>query len=44
VKTELLINQGNFATMVTRKIGVSDYTYYHWRKEFGGMEVDTEDH
>ena len=26
--------------MVTRKIGVSDYTYYRWRKEYGGMRVD----
>ena len=25
---------------VIRKIGVSDVTYYRWRKEFGGMKVD----
>jgi putative transposase len=26
--------------VVTRKIGVSDVTYYHWRKEYGGLSVD----
>ena len=23
-----------------RKIGVSEYTYYRWRREYGGMEVE----
>jgi transposase-like protein len=23
-----------------KKIGVSDATYYRWRKEYGGMRVD----
>ena len=26
--------------MVSKKIGVSDHTYYRWRKEYGGMRVD----
>lgn len=26
--------------VVSKKIGVSDYTYYRWRKEYGGMRVD----
>jgi transposase-like protein len=39
-EAELLINQGNPVAMVTRKIGVSDYTYYRWRKEYGGMRID----
>jgi putative transposase len=25
---------------VSKKVGVSDYTYYRWRKEYGGMRVD----
>jgi putative transposase len=25
---------------VIRKLGVSDVTYYRWRKEYGGMQVD----
>jgi hypothetical protein len=26
--------------VVSKKIGVSDYTYYCWRKEYGGMRVE----
>jgi transposase-like protein len=26
--------------IVCNKIGVSDYTYYRWRKEYGGMRID----
>ena len=37
---EILLSQGNTVSEVTRKIGVSDYTYYRWRKEYGGMGVD----
>ena len=26
--------------MVCRKIGVSEQTYYRWRKEYGGLRTD----
>ena len=26
--------------MASKRIGISDYTYYRWRKEYGGMRVD----
>ena len=26
--------------MVSRELGISEQTYYRWRKEFGGMKVD----
>jgi len=26
--------------MVIRELGISEQTYYRWRKEFGGMKVD----
>jgi transposase-like protein len=26
--------------MVSRELGISEQTYYRWRKEFGGMRVD----
>jgi len=39
-EAELLISQGNPVGVVTRKIGVSDYIYYRWRKEYGGMRID----
>ncbi len=25
---------------VSRELGISEQTYYRWRKEFGGMKVD----
>ena len=25
---------------VCRKLGISDQTYYRWRKEYGGLRVD----
>ena len=39
-EAEILLSQGNTVSVVTRKMGVSDYTYYRWRKEYGGMRVD----
>ena len=39
-EAEILLSQGNTIAVITRKIGVSDYTYYRWRKEYGGMRVD----
>jgi putative transposase len=39
-EAEVLLSQGNTVAVVTRKIGVSDVTYYHWRKEYGGLSVD----
>ena len=39
-EAELLLNQGAAIAVVSKKIGVSDHTYYRWRKEYGGMRVD----
>jgi len=39
-KAEVLISQGALLAVVLKKIGVSDCTYYRWRKEYGGMRVD----
>ncbi len=39
-EAEIMLNQGANVAVVTRKIGVSDYTYYRWRKEYGGMRVE----
>jgi putative transposase len=39
-EAELLISQGNTIGIACRKIGISDYTYYRWRKEYGGMRVE----
>ena len=39
-EAEVLIGQGSAISIVCKKIGVSDYTYYRWRKEYCGMRVD----
>ena len=39
-EAEILLNQGNTLAVVWKKIGVSDCTYYRWRKEYGGMRIE----
>jgi transposase-like protein len=39
-EAEILLNEGASMAIMTRKIGVSDITYYRWRKEYGGMGID----
>jgi len=39
-EAEVLFSKGNTVATVTRQIGVSDVTYYKWRKEYGGLSVD----
>ena len=37
---ELLMTQGRSAADAVRAIGVTEATYYRWRKEFGGLKGD----
>lgn len=39
-QVEVLVSQGNTTGEACRQIGVVKQTYYRWRKEYGGMEVD----
>jgi transposase-like protein len=39
-EAELLLGQGTNIKEAIRKLGVSEQTYYRWRKEYGGMRVD----
>ncbi len=39
-EAEILLSQGATIAVISKKIGVSDHTYYRWRKEYGGMRVD----
>jgi len=39
-EVEVKISQGISAAEAIRSIGVSDQTYYRWRKEYGGMRTD----
>ena len=38
-EAEILISQGKSIREAARQIGVSEQTYYRWRKEYGGMDV-----
>jgi putative transposase len=35
-----MLSQGITIAVICKKIGVTDQTYYRWRKEYGGMRVD----
>jgi transposase-like protein len=39
-EVELLISQGSTIGIASKKIGVTEQTYYRWRKEYGGMRVE----
>jgi transposase-like protein len=39
-EVEILISQGANTGEASRKIGVTEQTYYRWRKEYGGMRVE----
>jgi putative transposase len=39
-EAEVLLNQSTPVAEVCRKLGISEQTYYRWRKEYGGMRVD----
>jgi len=34
------MSQGKVAPVAWRKVGISQQSYYWWRKEYGGLEVD----
>jgi len=37
---EVLSSQGRNVSELCREIGVTENTYYRWRKEYGGMRVN----
>ena len=39
-EAEVLLAKGVSMPQVCRKLGVTEQTYYRWRKEYGGMRVD----
>ena len=39
-EVELLINQGHTLISGIRQIGVSEQTYYRWRKQYGGLQLE----
>lgn len=39
-EAEILLSQGSTIGEASKKIGVTEQTYYRWRKEYGGMRVE----
>jgi putative transposase len=39
-QVEVLTSQGRSVGEAVRSIGVTQFTYYRWRKEFGGLKGD----
>jgi len=39
-EAEVLSSQGMAVVMICKKLGITPNTYYRWRKEYGGLEVD----
>ena len=39
-EAEILLSQGSTVAEASRKLGVTEQTYYRWRKEYGGMRVE----
>ena len=39
-EAEVRLSQGATVAEVIRMLGVSEVTYYRWRKEYGGMQVE----
>lgn len=39
-QADVMAAQGKSIEVICREIGVSDATYYKWRKEYGGMGME----
>ncbi len=39
-EAEVVLSQGSTVAEVARKLGVTEQTYYRWRREYGGMRIE----
>jgi putative transposase len=39
-EAEVLLSQGSTVGEASRKLGITEQTYYRWRREYGGMRVE----
>jgi len=39
-EAEIHLSQGATIAEASRKIGVTEQTYYRWRREYGGMRIE----
>ena len=43
-EAEVALAKGQPMAEVARKLGITEQTYYRWRKEYGGLRVDQAKH
>jgi transposase-like protein len=39
-EADVLLSKGQTVAQACKQIGVTDQTYYRWRKEYGGLKTD----
>jgi transposase-like protein len=39
-EAEILLSQGSSIAEASKQLGVTEQTYYRWRKEYGGMRIE----
>jgi putative transposase len=39
-QAEVLLAQGQTVAQVSKSLGITEQTYYRWRKEYGGIKSD----
>ena len=39
-EADVLLSKGQSIAQVCKQIGITDQTYYRWRREYGGLKVD----
>ena len=39
-EAEVILSQGTPIAQVCKKLGISEQSYYRWRKEYGGLRTD----
>jgi transposase-like protein len=38
-EVDVKVSQGRIVEQICREIGITEQTYYRWRKEYGGMKT-----
>ena len=39
-QAEVLLSQGQTIAQASKALGITEQTYYRWRKEYGGLKTD----
>jgi hypothetical protein len=39
LEADVLLSQGQKVAELSRKSGITEQTYYRWRREYGGMQI-----